>query len=187
MITARRLIDLAARLLPPHRRDWAEAMRAELSILPPAEQYGFALGCLWAALCERINLMKAFVALGRWSVGIVTILYGAFFGLELFNGLTHAELRDHGFPWLWLAPWASLMAVAYVAAGVSLILWRPRLFGAAGALALLPAVELTVFGVMNHAPRVLSYAWPFAPLALLVIASAFLSWLERDPQTPAIA
>jgi hypothetical protein len=187
MITARRLIDLAARLLPPHRRDWAEAMRAELAIIPPAEQYGFALGCLWTALCERINLMKAFVALGRWGVGLVTTLFGAFFGLELFNGLTHAELRDHGFPWLWLLPWASLMAISYVAAGVSLILWRPRLFTAACALALLPAVGLTLIGALNHIPRVDSYAWPFAPLALLIVAAAFLSWLDRKPQKPLTA
>lgn len=187
MTAAQRLIDLAARLLPPHRRDWAEAMRAELTAIPADAHMDFALGCLWAALMERISLMKIFIALGRWGVGLVTSLFGAFFGLELFNGLMHAELRDHGFPWLWLAPWASLMAVAYVAAGVSLILWRPRLFIVSCALALLPAIELILYGVLNHAPRVDSYAWPFAPLALLVIAATFLSWLDHKPQKPLTA
>jgi len=189
MITAHRLIDLAARLLQPHHRDWAEAMRAELAAIPPDEQFGFALGCLWAALLERIRLMKAFVILGRWGVGLVTTLYGAFFLYEFSSTvilLTSTRTNPFVSRFPYICIFALLMGLSHAGAGLSLILWRPRGFMACCTLALIPAIGLTLFGALNHLPRPESYAWPFEPLALLVAAAAFLWWLDRKPRRVAM-
>lgn len=52
----RRLVRLAAALLPPPLRPWGDAMHGELANIPsPAAALRFALGCLAAALRSRIN------------------------------------------------------------------------------------------------------------------------------------
>ena len=185
MRVAQWVMEWAARLLPPHRRDWAEAMRAELAAIPSREAFGFALGCLWAAFTERTRLMKAIVTFGRWGVGIVTIVYGAFFVQCLVNGLTQAELRNPDLPWL--LAWQCAMGFSHMAAGLFLILWRPRAFAFSCAIATLPALGLALLGVLNHMPRPNSYVWPFLPLALLLAAAAFLRWLDREPSQTAAA
>lgn len=205
MTTAQRLINLAARLLLPHRRDWAEAMRAELTVIPPAEQYGFALGCLWAALCERINLMKALVALGRWGVGLVTVLYGALFAAgfvfyaSVLLGHTHdhyydlllhhhpavAAQRLHDYPLLLI--FNALMAPSNIIAGICLITWRAKAFIWACLATLTGPAIAVIYGVHCASPIFISFLTSFIPWALLVVAAAFLWWLDRGPSKPAIA
>ncbi|HUO98420.1 MAG TPA: hypothetical protein VMU01_07110, partial [Rhizomicrobium sp.] len=59
---AQRLIDHAVSVMPEHRRDWAEAMRAEFHALPTdREALAWATGCVWASYCERIQPMQAFL------------------------------------------------------------------------------------------------------------------------------
>jgi hypothetical protein len=56
---AQRLIDHAVSVMPEHRREWAEAMRAELEALPTdREALTWATGCVWASYCERTKLMQ---------------------------------------------------------------------------------------------------------------------------------
>src|SRR3954466_3327040 len=53
-----RLLDHAARVMPPSRATWARAMRAELDhIEGPLTAAAFALGCVRASYAERIHDM----------------------------------------------------------------------------------------------------------------------------------
>jgi hypothetical protein len=51
---AARLLDHAARVMPRARRDWIQAMRAELAYIPsPLAALAFALGCVRASYAQR--------------------------------------------------------------------------------------------------------------------------------------
>jgi hypothetical protein len=52
------LFDAARRLLPPERRDWAEAMRAEADYVSQDKRLRWALGCVWTAIKQRFDPMK---------------------------------------------------------------------------------------------------------------------------------
>ena len=52
------LLKLACRLMPPERREWAEAMKAELPYLPREAALSWAAGCVVAALKQRFALMN---------------------------------------------------------------------------------------------------------------------------------
>ena len=77
---ARRLLALAIRMLPAHRREWGRAMQAELDHLDkPAARRRFALGCLRVAVGRRATLRAvlfltvALAGLGMalvWATGI---------------------------------------------------------------------------------------------------------------------
>jgi hypothetical protein len=184
---SRFLIDLAVSILPPHRRDWGEAMRAEFAAIPnPREAFGFALGCLWAALSERITVMKLITAIGRIGVGLVTLAYSSVFLMGAFNLWLHpggGAVFGNNIPVL--MTWILAMGFTHAFAGFFLIRWRPKLFAVFCALAVLPAVGLTLAGgVLNHWHNAASYTWPFIPLTLLVAAAVFLDWLDREPAKP---
>lgn len=51
------LLDAARRLLPPERREWAQAMRAEVDNVPQAERLRWAFGCFLAAIKQRLAPM----------------------------------------------------------------------------------------------------------------------------------
>lgn len=54
-----RLLRLAARIMPPARRDWVGAMAGDWDHVPQASRKAYALGCLKVALFERIVSMTA--------------------------------------------------------------------------------------------------------------------------------
>jgi len=172
------LVDMAVRLLPAHRRDWAEAMQAELAhITEPRMATDFAFGCLWTAVRERITAMKLIVVLGRLGVGLVTITYGAFFIHFLINAFTPSEVHNPYFAWL--LPWQLTMGISHVAAGLCLIFWRPKAFIASCVVACLPALSLSLYGFLASLPHPSSYVWPFIPLVMLTTAAAVLWGIER--------
>lgn len=181
------LIDLACRILPPHRREWGDAMRAEFAAIPPRDALGFALGCLWAALTIRITAMQLITAIGRFGVGIVTLLYSGLFLWGVVNQLSHTDGRAM-FDQPLMYAWTLSMGLTHACAGIFLIRWTPKLFFTSCIAACGPVLALTLGGALSrHMPHVLSYAWPCVPLALLVTAALFLDWLSREPQRPAIA
>ncbi|MGB3166939.1 MAG: hypothetical protein WBA68_09210 [Alteraurantiacibacter sp.] len=49
------LLSLAARLAPPARAEWFDAVRCEAEHLPESQRNRFALGCLVAALRSRVS------------------------------------------------------------------------------------------------------------------------------------
>jgi hypothetical protein len=52
------LLALAQRLAPGERREWAEAMRAEMAYLPSAARLRWAFGCVVAAIKLRFTPMQ---------------------------------------------------------------------------------------------------------------------------------
>ena len=72
----------ASAILPPDRRDWGAAMRAELQVIEqPGPALAFAAGCLWTAIRERNATMTS----AQKSIQIVAIL--GLTGLALATGL----------------------------------------------------------------------------------------------------
>jgi len=55
MSWTQRLADLAVRIAPEARRDWARAIAAELAHLPATQRPGFALGGVLAAIGWRVR------------------------------------------------------------------------------------------------------------------------------------
>lgn len=81
------LARFAIRILPPHRKDWAEAMFNELAYIESRRLASFwVLGCAWLAIRERISfelertfmgrrILKAVLGLGAASVIAVVGIY----------------------------------------------------------------------------------------------------------------
>ena len=187
------LTNLTLRLLPEHRRVWGEAMAQEVRLIETEhEAIDFVLGCLWAATQERIRHMTTLVNIGRWSAGIVTALYGAFF-LRCFGKFVaiamgqpdpyynmllanhHAEAAADYQAYLpFTALFLLCMGVSHIAAVLFLIRWNARRFIFAYIGTTLPGITLLTFGLTRGLPAI-SVAWPFFPLALLTCA-AFVLW-----------
>jgi hypothetical protein len=60
------LMRLALTAAPPERRQWAEAMRAELAHLPDCDAASFAAGCLWATVRARAASPASILHATRW-------------------------------------------------------------------------------------------------------------------------
>ena len=198
------LTALTIALLPRHRRAWGQAMQNEARIIANAsEAIDFALGCLGAAAWERIKIMITFTNIGHWSVGAVTAAYGGFFlysfshvaaialggadryydGLVAHHHAAEAEAYHTFFPYM--ALFVLGMGVFNLAAAIGLVGRRPRLFvlacTAIGGL----ATALTAYGLTTTRP-ILAWAWPFGPLALLIVATIVL-WRKKVPPVPIAA
>jgi len=66
------------RSMPAERRDWAEAMRAEIDhIETDRAALGFALGCVWASGLQNLRSMTTLEALGRYGLASATGLAAA--------------------------------------------------------------------------------------------------------------
>jgi|GEM_PF-1578905 len=84
MIPARRFADALAQAAvsasPPERREWAEAMRAEVDHLPDSDAAAFAAGCLWTAVRARVDSAGFVLGAARWGLVLAAILWA---GLHL--------------------------------------------------------------------------------------------------------
>lgn len=191
------LISLTLCILPEHRRIWGEAMAHEAHLIETEpEAIGFALGCLWTATHERSKHMTSLVHIGRWGVGIVTALYGAFFLIGFGNFLAiamghpdpyynmliahhHAEAAAD---YLARLPFTALfvvcMGISHVAAALFLIRWNVRRFTLACLGAALTGVMLMVY-CMTCGLTAISGAWPFVPLIMLT-GAALVLWRMAD-------
>lgn len=56
---------LAGKIAPPDRRAWFDAMVAELDHVPDGKRWHFAVGCLFAAIRERLAAPQFLHALAR--------------------------------------------------------------------------------------------------------------------------
>jgi hypothetical protein len=69
------LLDHAARVMPPTRRDWIQAMRAELAYIPaPLTAAVFALGCVRASYSQRMLEMMTLAVLIRWTLAAYALV-----------------------------------------------------------------------------------------------------------------
>lgn len=72
---AARLLDHAARVMPPSRRLWVDAMRAELAYIPsPLAALAFALGGVWASYARKVVEMMSLVLLARWMLAVYALV-----------------------------------------------------------------------------------------------------------------
>ncbi len=146
---ARRTDRLLAATLPPARREWARAMRAELaSIDGRLARWRFGLGCVWAAWAiacrESRGAVRATVA-----AGIVTASALAGYGLLRYP--------QPGFD---AVPLAALL-LAYAAIGLALAGRAPRYGTAAGLV-----VGAAWFVVISPGPL---REWVLVPLAVVLL------------------
>jgi hypothetical protein len=90
-----RLVRHAAKVLPPNREHWADAMAAELAHIPGgATALNWAVGCVFAIYSERVKDMTAVrPGLSRWvlcvemlcffgvpTLGFATFLFPPYYG-----------------------------------------------------------------------------------------------------------
>jgi hypothetical protein len=71
------LMRLALRAAPAERREWAEAMRAEVNHLPDAGAEAFAWGCLWATIRARAGSPAFVLQATRWLLVIGALGWSA--------------------------------------------------------------------------------------------------------------
>lgn len=193
MSVATWLMARAVRWMPVRRRTWAEAMQAEFDVITESERLGFATGCLWAALTERIDLMGALVSVGRWGVGAVTAAYGAFHLWCLANALgqmADGTVHAHDqWTWgVWLSLYLAGMGAGNMVAAIFLVRWRPMLFWLGCAIVAVTAGALTIFDVMQFGLGTrMVLGWQFVPLAMLAGAGVLLAWMAKGKSGPLAA
>ncbi len=84
-LIVRAALRLASWLMPPDRRQWAEAMRAEVAYLPSRGAMRWVLGCL-SAVKERLRPMNAGdLRISRWVMLIETLGCFGFLTLGWFE------------------------------------------------------------------------------------------------------
>jgi uncharacterized membrane protein (UPF0136 family) len=91
---SRLLVTLATSFLPPSRRAWGQAMKAEYDALPE-RQDAFALGCLGASLRENVTTGEGWARLGFWVILVLAGLLGLWFISEVITLIT--DPRGHFF------------------------------------------------------------------------------------------
>lgn len=75
MTWTQRLAELAVRIAPEGRRDWARAIKAELAHLPSAQRPGFALGGVLAAIGWRVADPRSVAAAARYGLAAGALLW----------------------------------------------------------------------------------------------------------------
>ncbi|MFY8047241.1 MAG: hypothetical protein ACOVNS_00295 [Erythrobacter sp.] len=86
----RRLLALALRIAPAERREWFAAMAAEFDHAPLSARGRFALGCLLAAIRERV-ISPPFVNAATRSLLIGGALFWAGLNIRFAGRMSHAE------------------------------------------------------------------------------------------------
>lgn len=129
-MTRRRLAERLTRhtvdVMPPERRAWALGMAAELEhIDDDGAALAFALGAVWASYRQGARLWSNWLRLGRWGVGLSTLLFGALV-LAFATGL-HPALSG-GRPPGPLGLLIAALAGCYLLVGWSFIGRRTKVF-----------------------------------------------------------
>lgn len=71
------VMRLALIAAPPERREWAEAMRAEVAHLPESSAHSFAWGCLWATILARAASAAFILRATQWVLVLGAISWSA--------------------------------------------------------------------------------------------------------------
>ena len=142
---AEQLLRHAEQVMPPPRRPWVRAMRAELDHLPDGSPLiGFALGGVWASYAQGIDDVLTFARLSRWTLAGLAAAWAGFLVLaaamvllvKSSPRLTPADLGvDAGtdltlrfiqaYP-AWEAGLIAVLAGVMAAGAVDLVRRRPR-------------------------------------------------------------
>ena len=82
------MAELAVRVAPARRRDWSEALRAELTEVPAGEQASFAAGALMTAVRLRTADPSFVLLAARWGLAAAALLWALLhlrLGLKLYR------------------------------------------------------------------------------------------------------
>ena len=174
---ARSLLTLAVRLLPPQRRDWGQAMLAELDQLQDRwARWRFALGCVRVALAPPRAapppglVVQAAIVVGAAGVGLGISLVSP--ALQLFAMLFAVLLAGC----VWMALLGSQTA-GISRTGPGRILRAVLLTGVAG------AVGVVLYGAVRY-PGAVGEPWYPVLTLLSVVLAATLSgsvWMALVP------
>lgn len=152
-----------ARLLPPHRAEWARAMMHEAAAIDdPGEALRFALGCIRASLMERITTMDFAVTTVRWAAlaaMLILALFGAL-GVWRFAALDPPT-----------AILFSLSTSAFVAAGLWSLVGKPTAIVQISSMMLL--AYALVLAVMSPSAAA---SWPNADLHRALALEGMVIW-----------
>jgi hypothetical protein len=184
-----RLVRHAAKVLPPNREHWADAMAAELAHIPDeAASFEWALGCVIASYSERIQDMTSVrPGLSRWVVCVEMLCFFAMPALGFFDVLTppyYAPLRAT----IFILSIALLGPVGLVVAFKTVVLNRPELPAvAAWALRILAAWALLadlIYLLASNGAMELDWWRGYLLVALLpALAAAHLIYLSSRSRT----
>ena len=86
----RRLLGLALRIAPAERREWFAAMATEFDHVPASARGRFALGCLLAAMRERV-ISPQFVNAASRGLLIGGAVFWAGLNVRFAGRMSHAE------------------------------------------------------------------------------------------------
>lgn len=86
----RRLVALALKIAPAERKEWFAAMVVEFAHVPVSAQRRFALGCLLAAIRERV-IAPPFVNAAARGLLIGGALFWAGLNIRFAGRMSHAE------------------------------------------------------------------------------------------------
>lgn len=168
------LITLLGHLLPPWRREWSEAMLAELEAVPGASRKRFATGCVRALLVEIIA-----VRLRIWTAPPGTLAMAFAAGLVIAALDQASETR--GPMWIslvassaifaWYRPaaawrWGLLLAIGLPCLAAVSDTGGPYTFDRADAMYGMPPAILTSVVVANLRRRVAPMMLAFAAISL---------------------
>ncbi len=205
---------MARWLLPPERRDWADAMRAEADYVSQGERLCWALGCVWTALKLRFDpmntgdyrvsrgvmLVEAIGAFGPLTLAWFEIVFGAS-GLVRLSGaiIDKYFLAYPGGSYIlvmmfvngvvgWLGPIGLFLGLRYVLTGRGIegrtLGWV--LTGVPVAANLLGTVAAKFWGPPDfHVPLTFTFLFAWLPAAVIL----HLMWVARPvpPSAPLTA
>jgi hypothetical protein len=210
---ADRLLQSAVAVMPAHRRDWAEGMRAELAAIEdPGSALAFALGGLWTACQQRMSPMRIMLFTARQAVAAVSLLTAAAHAFLPVNMAAVAiDLRRHGLDgWagrfalfkgqtatealasvlaipLWHAAAMMLLAASFATAAWFLARWNPKaLMIAVTAGLVLHTVNTLALLASGPTPFLMNptAAWLDYTALTLLLAAGLAFWALGRRTTP---
>ncbi len=206
MRIAAHIVRHATRVLPPSRREWADAMLAELEHLPRgASALRWACGCLLACYTERLRLMPSTAPtfpVSRWVL-MLEMLIGFAPPTWVFLALTYDAIVsfDPGRPpaptllhqWLLYCSCTLLGPLGLILAGRLVLLGRPvigRIAAIAlGTLAAWTAVAYAGQWLLEPHSMVGSFGWRELVLFALLpaLAAAHLILIDTRARSWSVA
>jgi hypothetical protein len=145
----------AAKVLPPERREWSQAMIAEVDHLPSADAaINWAIGCVFAGYIERMRTMNHPIGhVARWVLSLEMLI--CFMPVTvLFVGVILGAMRG---------VWSTSTSLLYASA---------TLIGPIGLVISVKSLVLRqTIGRMTSATLCLLAAWTFASYLALVLSN----------------
>jgi hypothetical protein len=186
---AARLVRHAAKVLPPKREHWADAMAGELAHIPDSPAaLKWAVGCVFASYSERVKNMTAVrPGLSRWVLCVEMLCFFGMPALGFLDVLTppyYTPLRET----IFVLSFALLGPVGLAVAFRTVVLNRPALpplvTWALGILAAWALLAFLMYLLVRNGTMDLDWWRGYILVALLpALAAAHLIYLSSHSRT----